>query len=110
MIINAAIRGAAAGAAATWVNRKMQPTQTTPIWTGQIGNVTPTLAQLAQGSRTSYQLFPVEGGRWLQVGAYWLYPRALAAVQSWQQYLHNGGTVEAWVRQCLPQQGPRELR
>jgi hypothetical protein len=88
----------------------MQPTPTIPIWTDQIGIVTLSLAQLTQGGRTSYQLFAVEGGRWLQVGAYWLYPQALAAIQSWQHYLHNGGTVEAWVRQSLPQQGPRELR
>src|SRR5258705_8982468 len=110
MIINAAIRGATAGAAATWVNQKMQPARTTPIWTEQIGTVTLTLAQLTQGSRTSYQLFAVAGGGWLQVGAYWLYPEAQAVIQSWQEYLRGGGTVEAWVRQSLPQQGPRELR
>jgi hypothetical protein len=110
MIINAAIRGAAAGAAATWVNQKMQPARTTPIWTDQIGNAALTLVQLTQGSRTSYQLFAISDGGWQQVGAYWLYPEAQAAIQSWQEYLRGGGTVEAWVRQSLPQQGPRELR
>ena len=110
MIINAAIRGATAGAAATWVNQKMQPTRTTRSWNDQIGNVTLTLAQLTRDSRTSYQLFAVAGGagcRWARTGCT---PQALAAIQSWQQYLHNGGTVEAWVRQSLPHQGPRELR
>ena len=110
MIINAAIRGATAGAAATWVNQKMQPARTTPIWTDEIGNVTLTLARLTQGSRTSYQLFAISDGGWQQVGTYWLYPEALAAIQSLQEYLRGGGTVEAWVRQSLPQQGPRELR
>ena len=110
IIINAAIRGATAGAVATWVNQKMQPTRTTPIWTDQIGDVALTLVQLTQGSRTSYQLFAISDGGWQQVGTYWLYPEALAGVQAWQGYLRGGGTVETWVRQSLQQQGPRELR
>ena len=110
MIINAAIRGATAGAAATWVNQKMQPTRTVPVWTDQIGKVTLTLVQVTHGTRTYYQLFAISAGAWLQVGIYGLYPEALAGVQSWQEYLRSGGTVEAWVRQSLPQQGPRELR
>ena len=110
MIINAAIRGATAGAAATWVNQKMQPARTTQIWTDQIGNMTLTLLQLTQGSRTSYQLFAISDGGWQQVDTYWLYPEALAGVQTWQGYLRGGGTVEAWVRHSLPQQGLKELR
>ena len=36
MIVNAAICGATAGAAAHVVNQKMQPARTTPIWTDHI--------------------------------------------------------------------------
>jgi hypothetical protein len=110
MIFNAAIRGATAGAAATWVNQKMQPARTTPIWTDQIGTVTLTLLQATHGTRTCYQLCAISAGAWLQVGMYGLYPEALAGVQSWQEYLRRGGTVEAWVRQSLPQKETGELR
>ena len=82
MIINAAIRGATAGAAATWVNQKMQPARTTPIWTDQIGNVTLTLVQVAPGTRAYYQLFAISAGAWLQVGMYWLLNRPGSAGSS----------------------------
>jgi hypothetical protein len=52
-IINAAIRGATAGAV-TWVDQKMQPARSTPL----------TLVPLTQGSRTSYQLFAISDGGW----------------------------------------------
>jgi len=67
--------------------------------------MTLTVVQLTQGSRTSYQLFAVAGGAWLQVGAYWLYPERLAAIQSRQEYLHGGGTVAAWVRKACRDRG-----
>jgi hypothetical protein len=111
-ILNAAIRGAAAGAVAMWVNQKMQRARTAPVWNGQIGTVTLTLVQVTRGTRIDYQLFAISDGGWQQVAAFSLYPEALAGIQSWQEYLRGGGTVEAWVRHSLPlpQQRPRELR
>jgi hypothetical protein len=108
---NAALWGGAVGLGALWASRRMAAAiAPKPMWTGQVGDATLTLIQTGKGGRAWYELYAIADGAWWLAGTYAVYPQALTAVQQWQGYLERGGTVEAWVRHSLPQQGPRELR
>ncbi len=76
--------------------------QETPYWTGHVGGDTAkaaaSITALRYRGKVSYRLYVVTEGQWAQV-EHGEYPAVLAALQTWERYLAEGGTVTAWLAQ-----------
>jgi hypothetical protein len=46
---------------------------------------------------SALELFAIRDSNWVSAGRYWAYPEVGAALQVWEHYLQNGGTVQAWL-------------
>ena len=72
----------------------------TPIWTGHIGGdiAKPALSMtmVRYRGRMHYRLYVVSEGQWALAASAWEYPEVLAAIQTWERYIAEGGTVAAW--------------
>jgi hypothetical protein len=71
-----------------------------PVWTTQICGVyfTVILVQVP-GCRKQYQIYAIDQDRyWTMVGLVGLYADALAELQSWSQWLGQGGTLAQWQK------------
>lgn len=101
-MIGSAVRGAAFGAGASagarFTVQHTGPAVTTPVWQGSVGDTSLVLMSTRYHGQQSYALHVIADGKTHQAGAWWTYPEALAAVQSWTGYLQNGGTVAAWLQ------------
>jgi hypothetical protein len=101
-MIGSAVRGAAfgagAGAGSRFVAQHTGPAVTTPVWQGTVEGTTLVLMSTRYHQQVSYALHVIADGQTHPAGAWWTYPEALAAVQYWQGYLTNGGTVAAWLQ------------
>jgi len=71
-----------------------------PLWNGHLGN-NPRLpavqiGQVFHHGQTWYRLYIAAEGDWALVGQGWQYAEILALIQSWEAFVVNGGTLNAW--------------
>jgi hypothetical protein len=100
-ILRGLIVGGSAYAGAHLGEKYLSGVTETPVWTGHlggdVGKPAVSLTRVAYRGRVHYRVFVVTNGQWAQVAGCWEYPEALAAIQTWERYISEGGTVEAWL-------------
>jgi len=75
----------------------LTPASETSIWSGAVDNAVMSASRVTYRGRSFLRLYVVADGRWATVGACWQYPEMIALIQTWERYLLNGGTVQAWL-------------
>jgi hypothetical protein len=96
-MVDAALMGAAVGAASTWVSRQMQPDSSRPVWQGELNGVVLTVVETNHHGYLGYAVSVIADGRCWSLGRFPTYPQCVAVVQQWDEYLQHGGTVRAWL-------------
>jgi hypothetical protein len=71
-----------------------------PMWNGHINNdprmPAVIIGQVFHHGKTSYRLYIAAEGDWALVGESEVYAEILALLQSWEAFIANGGTINAW--------------
>ena len=71
-----------------------------PMWNGHINNdprqPAVIIGQVFHHGKTSYRLYIASEGDWALVGESEVYAEILALLQSWEAFIANGGTINAW--------------
>lgn len=105
LLVGSAVQGAGFGAGAEWASRLVRGNPPKQIWTGTVRDVTFMVMGQQVGRRIRYDLHAVGGGQNVCAGSFWEYPEVVAAVQTWEQFVLDGGTVQSWAqRYSLPSQ------
>ena len=71
-----------------------------PMWNGHINNdprmPAVIIGQVFHHGKTSYRLYIAADGDWVMVGESAVYAEILALLQSWERFISEGGTLNAW--------------
>jgi hypothetical protein len=82
-------------------DKYLSGTRETPVWTGHLGGdlsmPAMTIMQVRYRGKISYRLYVITNGNAVLVAVAQHYPEIVAAVQTWDRYLDEGGTVEGWL-------------
>ena len=81
----------------------LTPSMEQPVWGGAVGDTPVSITVIRYQGKLYYRLYVVEDGE-SAVVAQGDYPAVLGAVQSWETYLKDGGTVRAWRAQNVHRQ------
>ena len=84
----------------------LTPSMEQPVWGGAVGDTPVSISVIRYQGKLYYRLYVVEDGE-SAVVAQGDYPAVLGAVQSWETYLKDGGTVRAWRAERAPSAGDR---
>jgi hypothetical protein len=83
-----------------------------PMWNGHINNdprmPAVIIGQVFHHGKTSYRLYIAADGDWAMVGESAVYAEILALLQSWERFISEGGTLNAW--RCATRRAIRRWR
>lgn len=82
-------------------DKYLTPDAETPLWTGHLGGDLSApammLTQVRHRGRVFYRVIVITHGKAVEVSSGPEYAQAVAALQLWDAYLRDGGTVEEWA-------------
>jgi hypothetical protein len=94
--------------AGAWIGSKLGrkylgPEGERPMWNGHVNNdpsmPAVVIAQMNHHGKQWWRLYIAAEGDSALVGERWAYAEILALLQSWERYLTDGGTLNAWRMQ-----------